>query len=273
VVCPAGVVGQARLHLRDWTVDTPRVGRDRFIPLVAAFTAVMVLAACGAGASEAGSSTTTIAASTTINARPPTTGAPSTTTSARSSTNVTPSTVPGLPPETPTGAVAFTPSAADLTAIGDAYATFVYFAGCPVEPVPGQLKTAEITSTGVKWAFGPMQTQPGCTVMQDGRPTNPMTVGPISNPPENAAVFTEQPGRGWRVNYFESNRSPAQPTSSIRGSHRRRSGRSARCAERGRGPMVEFPEVQHRVGVHPAASGRRVGLPRGSSVFCRPRYC
>jgi hypothetical protein len=117
--------------------------------------------------------------------------------------NVTPSTVPGFPPEQPSGAVEITPSAADLDAIGNAYARFTYFTRCQVEPVPGQLRVAVITATGVRWAFGPMQTAPGCTVLHDGQPANPMTLYPFDGP-EDKAVFTKKPGGTWTVNWFES---------------------------------------------------------------------
>jgi hypothetical protein len=52
-----------------------------------------------------------------------------------------------------------------------------------------------------------MESQPGCTVNQDGQPANPMTMG-VFDTPQNAAVFTEQPGGAWKVNYFESNPFP-----------------------------------------------------------------
>jgi len=175
----------------------------------------MALAGCGTGSgaqiqtkSSAGGTTTTAGSpnSTRVTsvATSTTTATSTTAQEAPSTTQVPPSTVPGLPPEQPTGAVEITPTTADLNAIGTAYATFIGFTGCPVEPVPAQLHAAEITATGVKWAFGPMQTQPGCTVIQDGKPTNPMTLGPISNPPENAAVLTQKPDGTWTVNWFES---------------------------------------------------------------------
>jgi hypothetical protein len=121
---------------------------------------------------------------------------------------VTQSTVPGLPREQPSGAVEITPTVADFTAIGSAYATFVGFTECAVEPVRGQLHVAVITGTGVKWAFGPMQPVVGCTTMSHDVRVSPYLAYPFHNTPENAAVLTEQPGGAWRVNYFESDPFP-----------------------------------------------------------------
>jgi hypothetical protein len=180
-------------------------GRVRLRLRIATFVAVVVLAACSAKPSRAATSvgersTATPTASTEV----PSSTSPVTSTT----TNVTPSTVPGLPPEQPTGAVEITPTAADLTAIGSAYASFVFFDACPVEPVDGKLEAAEISATGVKWAFGPMQPAAGCTIMSDGKPQSPYLAYPFGDTVASKAVFTEQPGGTWKVNWFESDPFP-----------------------------------------------------------------
>ena len=189
------------LHPGAGTVDTAKVGRSWFVPLVAVLA--LVLAACTTDPSrEASSSTTTTRTPST------TPQAPSRTTVTPSTSRITPSTVPGLPPEEPTGAVQFTPTAADLAAIGNAYAQFTGFSHCPVEPVSGQLKAAVITATGVKWAFGQIQPAAGCTVINDGKRYSADIAAPFSDADYRKAVFTEQPGGTWSLNWFESNPFP-----------------------------------------------------------------
>jgi len=164
------------------------------MPLVAAILTTMVMAACSTGAKRAVTSSTTKV--------PTTTEAASTT-----SIDATPSSVLGFPPEKPTGAVEFTPTAADLTAIGDTYAQFTGFVECSVEPVPGQMKAALITATGVKWAFGTVEPTAGCTSLY-GTLQSPYRAFPFGDVTDRGAVFTEQPGGSWRVNWFESNPFP-----------------------------------------------------------------
>jgi hypothetical protein len=174
------------------------VGRDRFIALVAVILTTMVVAGCSAGPSRTATSSTAGSTSTKPSL---TTDVPSNT------TDVTPSTVPGLPPEKPAGAAAFTPTLADLIAIGDAYAQFTGFVDCSVEPVPGQLKAAVITATGVKWAFGKMEPTAGCASLY-GTLQSPYLAFPFGDITDRGAVFTEPPGGTWTINYFESNPFP-----------------------------------------------------------------
>lgn len=112
--------------------------------------------------------------------------------------------MPGFPPEQPGGAVQITPTAADLAAIGAAYVHFTGWTYCPLSPVAAQLKVAEITGTGVKWAFGPMEAPAGCTVMSDGAPHSPYIFYPLSDGAARNGIFSEQPGGEWMMNSFES---------------------------------------------------------------------
>jgi hypothetical protein len=164
------------------------------ISIGATLVALSALGACTAGAKRA-------ATSTGSKKSPPTEVPPAKST-------VTPSTVPGFPREMPTGAVEIIPTPADLTAIGNAYVDFTGFSHCGVEPVPGQMKAAVIKATGVKWAFGSIQPVPGCTVVVGGKPTSPDVLAPFSDADYRRAVFTDQPGGVWRLNWFESDPFP-----------------------------------------------------------------
>jgi hypothetical protein len=149
------------------------------MPLIAILMAVSVLASCSTGKERTTATTTE-----------------------------TPSTVPGLPQKKPTGAVEFSPTAADLAAISDAYVQFTGYSDCPVETLPGQMKAAVITATGVKWAFGALQPAAGCTVINDGKQYNPYLAAPFSDADDRKAVFMEPTGATWQLNWFESNPFP-----------------------------------------------------------------
>jgi len=83
----------------------------------------------------------------------------------------------------------------------------VKFTDCVVTPVSGQMQAALITATGVKWAFGPLQPAAGCTLIRSGSPVSPYLTYPFKGV-TSKAVFTEQPGATWTVNWFESDPFP-----------------------------------------------------------------
>jgi hypothetical protein len=104
----------------------------------------------------------------------------------------------------PSGARAFVPSKADQAAMSAAYGNFVNGTACPVQLVPGTLHAAEITATGVKWAFGRMESKPGCSTLSDGLQVDPNTESPFDGADTDAGVFEQQPGGPWAINWFES---------------------------------------------------------------------
>jgi len=241
------------------------VRRDGSISLAAVVMAVMVLAACGDGGRHA--------ATATAMAAPTTRFAPTTTAALSTRTGVTPSTVAGLPTEQPTGAVEITPTAADLSPIGMAYATFVGFVACPVEPVPGELHAAVITATRVKWAFGQMQPMPGCMIVSNGAPPQgPYLAFPFGDVTDRGAVFTEQPDGTWRVNWFESDPFPCPADLTYPWQFTRRtpqSRRAARGPKCGRRAVVEVAQMQHGVGIRtraPESRRRSAGTCGGLGV-------
>lgn len=169
---------------------------------------VTTLAACGAGSNARVKAGVTSSSPTTSSESPSSTAPAPSSTTGPTATEVTPSTVPGLPPEQPTGAAAITLTSADLTAIGVAFAQFTSFTACAVQPVPGQMKAAVVTATGVKWAFGPLQPVAGCTVNVDGAPVSPYRTPPFGGEGTSSAVFTDPPGGTWQVNWLESDPFP-----------------------------------------------------------------
>jgi hypothetical protein len=123
-------------------------------------------------------------------------------------------TPPSRPPssEPANGAVRITLSATDRSAIGNDYAQATAFNQCAVEPVPGQLKAAVISATGVAWAFGTME--PDCRIVRDGQRISPSQMFPFGAIPDNAGVFEKQPGGAWHINWVESDPFPCPPVSS-----------------------------------------------------------
>jgi hypothetical protein len=121
---------------------------------------------------------------------------------------------PSYPPstgvETSTGATAISLSATDLTAIDTAFSDWTGFVqwGCAVQPAT-TLDAAVITATGVEWAFGQMEPEPGCLATQAGQKFNPAEAPPFSTgQATSSGIFEKQPNGSWTMNYFESDPFP-----------------------------------------------------------------
>ena len=129
-----------------------------------------------------------------------------------SSTTVAPSSTPAEPSN---GAVALTPSSSDVTEIGMSFSQFADFTGsnCKVVPVPGTLKAATISSSGVNWAFATMMPASDCTIKDSsGNVIDPNSVAPFGGSvAQRSGVFEQQPGGAWTMNSFESQPFPCPP--------------------------------------------------------------
>jgi hypothetical protein len=157
----------------------------------------------------AGTATTTpIASVTTIGSAPVPTTPPGI--EPASSSTIAP--VPAVG-ERATGAIAFSPSSSDNVAIGEAFSLYANYSACQVQPVPGSLKAATISATGVRWAFGAMEPALGCTVkFSTGQTIDANSVYPFSSgTAQKSGVFEEQAGKAWVMNSFESNPFPCAP--------------------------------------------------------------
>ncbi len=111
--------------------------------------------------------------------------------------------------QSPTGAKSIILSAADCQALGAAYSDLSGFSDCPVLPMPGTVKAAVITATRVEWAFGLMESQPGCMpTAGDGTKFDPNDGYPFAAGSMRGGVFERQPGAPWQMNSFQSNPFP-----------------------------------------------------------------
>jgi hypothetical protein len=83
------------------------------------------------------------------------------------------------------------------------------FTFCPIVAIPSTFQAAVISATGVTWAFGHVESQPGCTMKNsDGQEVAPISLGELAPPYYDAGVFERQPGRPWVMNAYESDPFP-----------------------------------------------------------------
>ncbi len=120
--------------------------------------------------------------------------------------------------DSPTGASASSLSTSDIHDLVQAFEEWTKFPGnCTLQPVPGTLKAATVTSTGVRWAFGQFVPPTGCTATtRDGRTVDVVSSKYyIATPPLDAGVFEQKSGGKWQVNSFQSNPWPCPDNLSV----------------------------------------------------------
>ncbi len=126
--------------------------------------------------------------------------------------------IPSLPPTTapavqatddPTGASPVALTDADYMAMESLFSQWSGFTSCPIVAIPSTFHAAVISTTGVTWAFGKVESQSGCTVKDiSGQDVAPISLGELAPPYYNGGVFEKQPGGNWVMNSYESDPFP-----------------------------------------------------------------